>query len=185
MDTRGLIGFLYGGKYYVCYNHFDSYPSGPGVSIVKQIKHAIANGTIGTWLKQLIAMKIVDVTTPPTNDEIVKLIQYCDIIVSGKTPSDWYCLLRQCQGSFKKILDSGYLINHVNKDGIPEFEEYAYILNFDHPKGSETLDFYEGNKLIESYPITNLPNWEEVWDEYSDDECSDDGTDTISDNLDY
>jgi len=36
MGTRGLFGFRRG-RYYVVYNHFDSYPSGLGFQLWKEI----------------------------------------------------------------------------------------------------------------------------------------------------
>jgi len=37
MGTRGWLIFVYKGKYYVIFNHYDSYPSGMGASIVEQL----------------------------------------------------------------------------------------------------------------------------------------------------
>lgn len=39
------------------------------------------------------------------------LESYTNLEVSGQTTSDWYCLLRECQGSSKRVLDSGYIDN--------------------------------------------------------------------------
>ncbi len=38
MGTRGLYIFRYDGKWYVFYNHWDSYPSGLGQDIVKELR---------------------------------------------------------------------------------------------------------------------------------------------------
>jgi hypothetical protein len=37
MGTRGWFVFVFKGKYYIIYNHFDSYPSGLGASLLEQI----------------------------------------------------------------------------------------------------------------------------------------------------
>lgn len=37
MGTRGLFGFYYKGKYYLCYNHFDSYFSYLGKNLIREI----------------------------------------------------------------------------------------------------------------------------------------------------
>jgi hypothetical protein len=44
MGTRGLYAIVYRGKTYVFYNHFDSYPSGLGVQLVKDTIAAFASG---------------------------------------------------------------------------------------------------------------------------------------------
>ena len=38
MGTRGLFVFVYRGKYYVFYNHYDSYPSELGEQIVDELR---------------------------------------------------------------------------------------------------------------------------------------------------
>jgi hypothetical protein len=38
MGTRGNYIFLYKGKYYIFYNHFDSYMTGLGADIVKELR---------------------------------------------------------------------------------------------------------------------------------------------------
>lgn len=155
MGTRGLFGFYYKGKYYVVYNHFDSYPEGLGNIIVYQIINAIENGEFDSWLDQMLALKIVDYDMKPTEEDINKLKEFTNLTVSTQSTSDWYCLLHHCQGSLNKVLKSGYILNHTNKDGLPDFENYAYIINFDTNK----FDFYIGEELTESYDFNDLPNW--------------------------
>lgn len=152
MGTRGLFGFHYKGKFYVAYNHFDSYPDGLGNDIIKEIKKAISNGTFESWKLKLENIKCIDEETPPTTEDIQKLKPYTDLNVSTASTSDWYCLLRKCQGSLELILESGYLNNHVKKDGKPYFQEFAYIVNFD----TQKLDFYCGSKLSKEFDIYNL-----------------------------
>lgn len=38
MGTRGYFGFYFKGKYYLIYNHSDSYPAELGKNLVEQIK---------------------------------------------------------------------------------------------------------------------------------------------------
>ncbi|CAH1764233.1 23323_t:CDS:1 [Entrophospora sp. SA101] len=38
MGTRGLYCFLYKGKYYIIYNHWDSYPEGLGETLLEQLQ---------------------------------------------------------------------------------------------------------------------------------------------------
>ena len=156
MGTRGLFGFYYKGKYYVVYNHYDSYPSGLGVLIVKELKRAIDEGRLEEWKSLLIQIKEVNPSIPPTEEEINRLKCYSDLRVSNRKYTDWYCLLRNCQGSLEDVLKSGYIQNHIH-NGIPDWEEFAYIVNFDTNK----LDFHIGSKLDTSYTFDNLPDWEE------------------------
>ena len=157
MGTRGLFGFYYKGKYYVVYNHFDSYPSGLGVDIVNELKWAIKAGKLDEWIALLEKIKIIDYDMKPTAEDIEKLKPYTDLRVSSQSTLDWYCLLRHCQGSLESVLNSGYLLNAVNSTGNPNWEEYAYIVNFDTKK----LDFYISDRLEESFEldVAKLPNF--------------------------
>lgn len=157
MGTRGLFGFYYKGKYYLAYNHWDSYPTGLGANIVEQIKEAIREGSFEQWTKLLDNIVIVDMSKEPTEEDIKKLSKYTNLGASSQSTSDWYCLLRNCQGSLQSVLDSGYLMNHVDDEGCPCFEEYAYVVNFD----TNRFDVYVGAKKVESYEFTKLPNFNE------------------------
>jgi putative hemolysin len=155
MGTRGLFGFYYRGNFYVVYNHWDSYPEGLGAQIVAELKRAIQENRIGEWIQLLNQLKVVALNVPPTHEDIEKLRPYTDLKVSTQSPTDWYCLLRGCQGSLETVLKCGYIDNCVNDQGEPQWEEYAYIVNYDTNK----LDFYEGNQLVNSYDFTDLPTW--------------------------
>lgn len=159
MGTRGLFGFYYKGRFYVVYNHWDSYPSGLGIKVLNSIIKAIKDGTIQQWKEKVITIKEVDENTPPTAEDIQKLSAYTDLCVSTQSTSDWYCLLRNCQGSIESVLDSGYILNAVDSDGHPEFQEYAYVVNFD----TDNLDFYDDG--MTSYPLTedSLTKLREKW----------------------
>jgi len=43
MGTRGHFGFRYKKKYYMIYNHFDSYFEGLGKDLLEEIKEMINN----------------------------------------------------------------------------------------------------------------------------------------------
>lgn len=156
MGTRGLFGFYYKGKYYVVYNHFDSYKSGLGRSIVDQIKKAMLEGTFGEWKELLEKIIEVDQSVPPSQEEIEKLKEYANLKVNRRTYQDWYCLLHRCQGSLDKVLKSGYIVNSVDENGTPYWESYNYIVNFD----TERLDFWSDHNLKKSYSFDSLPDWQ-------------------------
>ncbi len=156
MGTRGLFGFTYKGRYYVAYNHWDSYPSGLGVDIVNQIRKAIEENRLEEWKTLLEQIRVIDWEVKPTEEEIEKLAPYTDLTVSNGSTSDWYCLIRKTQGNLNSMLKCGYIDNHVNREtGLPECEEYAYILNFD----TNMLDFYTGTILTQSYSLDQLPDF--------------------------
>ena len=155
MGTRGLFGFYYKGYYYVVYNHCDSYPSGLGAQIVEEIKQAIKDGSFKDWYSLIEKIRIVNGTEPTTLD-IQNLKKYTNLNVSTQSENDWYCLLRECQGSLKAVLESGYLMNHVNNKGNPIFQEYGYLVNLD----TNQFDYYVKDSKKQSYDFNNLPNWE-------------------------
>jgi len=175
MGTRGLFGFRYKGRYYLMYNHWDSYFSGLGVKLLQEIKDAIDNGTFTQWIELFKSVTIVDnnvdkenyldtnedcedceeedyakedmvnkkefydknnmkvIRRGPNQEDIKKLNNYIDLSVSSQSPSDWYCLLRKVQGSYKNILESQYLLLDCDIKSMTGniFIEYTYILDFD------------------------------------------------------
>lgn len=142
MGTRGLFGFYYKKKYYLVYNHLDSYPSGLGETLLREIIEMIKNNEIEKWIEMLTNIKIVYET-----DE----------------NEDWYKKLRNNQGSFKKTLDSGYILTkdqyQINISG-EIFLEYSYLLDFD----NNIFKFFDNNgyqtKVKLSPDIKNDWNYE-------------------------
>jgi len=124
MGTRGKFGFYYKGKYYMCYNHFDSYPSYLGVHLILEILKA----DLDEWTKLLESMKEVSQAVKPTAEDIEKLKKYTDLTVSSCSKQEWFCLLRLTQGSFYHVLQAGYMENAY---GCNMGELYVYVLNLD------------------------------------------------------
>ena len=156
MTTRGLFGFYYKGKYYVIYNHCDSYPSGLGYNIVKEIEAEMKQyNNLDRWIKLLTKIKIITEDQKPTQLDIDNLKEYTCLDVGYKRTDDWDCLLYKTNGSVNQVLQSGYMINNVDEDGNPIFYEYAYIINLD----SNQFDFYVDDNLIASFKLTALPQF--------------------------
>jgi len=157
MGTRGLFGFLYKGRYYLVYNHFDSYPEGLGRDLVYEIQH----GQIGEWLELLTKLKVIcdDDKTLPTQEDIEKLAPYTELDVSDCSTDDWYCLTHKCQGSFIRVLESGYLLSYLPRGEMERglvgdiMIEYQYILDFDH--NQFIVRSYDENEQV--YNLDNLP----------------------------
>lgn len=88
MGTRGSFGFYYKGKYYMVYNHFDSYNLYR--DLITEIMIAVVNGTFQSWITKLENIQCVTRDRVPTEEEIKKLGKYADFSVSTRSPKEWY-----------------------------------------------------------------------------------------------
>lgn len=127
MGTRGLIGWITpDGEVQGFYNHFDSYPSGVGVELQKELSD--------TGL-DLIKAKIADLVwvtddTPITTEDVSRARQMGLTNTGVSTGRDWYSVMRETQGSFLKPLEYGKAENSGEfiKDSL--FCEWAYLIDF-------------------------------------------------------
>lgn len=180
MGTRGLYGFRKNGIDKTTYNHWDSYPSWLGLKVADfccnhsmEDLHKICDGII-----------LVDRDSAPTEKQINDCINngFCDLEVGNQSTTDWYCLLRNCQGDLESLAshkDSAYMINycHFIKESL--WCEYAYIINLDdgvleywegfqkQPQegnryGTEPSDDYYPCKLILTFPLDGITNPEQI-----------------------
>ena len=104
-----------------------------------------------------------------TKADIVKCQPYLDYKVGhGYT---YYSLLRDCQGSFERVLDSGYLCRYDIDDMKDKHksQEYGYVLDFD---SKSFIIHYEREKenIAEEFDLNHLPssldnNGEHIYDE--------------------
>lgn len=141
MGTRGLYGFRKNGIDKCTYNHWDSYPSCLGSTVVEFCK----NHTIEEMNYIFDKIVLVDENSTPTEKQIEECIEngYSDFSVGSGAQTDWYCLLRNCQGDLEclaKAENHAYMIDGIDfiKDSL--YCEYAYIINLD----DKVLEFYEG-----------------------------------------
>jgi hypothetical protein len=147
MGTQGYFGFRYKKKYYMIYNHFDS--DELGNVLLEEIKEMIRNNQFDEWLTLFLKLKFVTDEDEPTDGDIEKCKEHYDDTYGG--PYIYYNLLRKCQGSFKKVLKSGYalLVNGTLENDL--FIEYCYVLDFDEKQ------FYAGhNNIISSYNFNEI-----------------------------
>jgi len=144
MSTRGAYGFKNAGKYYVTYNHSDSYVQGLGAEVIRFcqiVSHKDAWQEVSGNVEKI---QLVDRNSVPTPELIERYKPFADVGVSNQTLEDWYCLLRGVQfGGFLWGVAAGELEHMIDgfdflKDSL--FCEYAYIINLD----DMTLDFYRG-----------------------------------------
>ena len=137
MGTRGLYGFRKNGIDKLTYNHWDSYPDCLGGHIVEFCKN-ISIKEMNEIFDKII---LVNESKEPTEEQINECMEFYDGSVSTGSVREWYCLLRETQGSLypykrglKYMIDSHEFI----KDSL--FCEYAYIINLD----TNCLEFYVG-----------------------------------------
>lgn len=128
MGTRGTIRLIKNGKVIVIYNHFDSYPSGLGVRLLKSLSNLIQKYGHTGLIELCDKAKIVDDSILPTEDDKIKLKPYTDLRVGHNSDDSWYCLTRRLQGDFSGILEVGYIYGFDNPDW---FEEYNYYIDLD------------------------------------------------------
>jgi hypothetical protein len=93
----------------------------------------------------------------PTEEEAEECRKYWNLDVSEGGINDWYCVLRETQGTLhpykeglKYMRESNYLT-----------EEYAYVINLD----TNTFEFYADGKLEKTFDLVNIPRkWYETVD---------------------
>jgi len=100
MGTRGLLGLIIKGQRHASYNPWDSYPSGLGQEIVKFILSLESEdyATMQSHLEEVTWVDAEGTPSPEIQKEYTSL-GYSDLEVSNKTPEEWYCLLRNTQGT--------------------------------------------------------------------------------------
>lgn len=128
MGTRGVWGFKKGFGYKATYNHFDSYPEGLGLAVIKFIKETSVE-TMNDIYNRII---LVDRTDEATQEQIDECLPFADTNVDDGSLKNWYVLLRDTQGKpeLYKTTNLRYMIASMNfiKD---DWCEYCYIIDLD------------------------------------------------------
>lgn len=139
MGTRGAMGFRYKETDHITYNHFDSYPDGPGLGgkmcdFCADIREQLEETRAKVDLLQQVKEDAL-----PTDEQVAHLAPYTDNRVSS--PADWwYRMLRKAQGKPAAMLDARYYVAASDFLSDSLFCEYAYIVNLD----TEKLECYRG-----------------------------------------
>jgi len=141
MGTRGAFGVRVDGTDRVTYNHFDSYPSGLGKAIAKDIAGQLSDvGGFEEWRAKGAALRAVQEGEKPTEEDIERLRDQANLGVGEQSVDDWYCLLRESQGHLANMLDLGVYIDNASFMLDSLFCEWAYVVNLD----NGTLEVYRG-----------------------------------------
>lgn len=138
MGTRGFYGVVIDSTTKITYNHFDSYPSGLGVDILKQVKTLLADRT--SLERNARALVLVDEDSKPTSEQILELSEFWNGDVSTGDPGEWYSLLRNMQGDLIASLRAGVMIDGEDFPVDSLMCEWGYIVDLD----KQTFEVYEG-----------------------------------------
>ena len=158
MGTHGVVGVVKNGQTKATYNHFDSYPEGMGVTVLKDVK----NCDLEKARENFDKIKLIedDEDTPPK--ELLKLYsEYGNPGVRGLSTNteikNWYQLLRKAQGTLKPFLNGTitHMIDSAYFAKSPSCE-WAYIVNLD----TEKFEVWSYHKLIKQYDLHDLPSGE-------------------------
>jgi hypothetical protein len=101
MGTRGLHGFHVNGKTKVTYNQFDTYPGGIGLRILGELRDL----SVKQMRRAAKSIRLVKDRNKKGNRNKVseanqlRYAPLADLDMGWGGLEDWYCLLRQCQGT--------------------------------------------------------------------------------------
>lgn len=171
MGTRGFIGIVIDGDVKISYNHWDSYPSGLGLSVLGWVtanRHALARGTdrdvSGGPVDLARKLQVMPGDSVPTCAQMEQLVRFADLGVSDQSASDWYCLLRKCQGDVAATLEAGVIVDASDFPADSLFAEWGYVIDMDDPSGA-CLEAYRGFQRaphnlgrFHAAPLTDAPH---------------------------
>lgn len=152
MGTRGLFGFRYKGKYYLIYNHWDSYYSHLGNKLLKEIKLMILENRFNEWVKKFSELNIK---------------------FEHEDPIDENEIIYEQEQSFELLLNTNktIIIEEEYKNYNFDFDifiEYIYVCNFD----KKCFEIYEHNIKKKEYYIEIPDNLEDDIEENKEDEIN-------------
>lgn len=137
MGTRGLVGTIRNGVLKGSYQQYDSYPTGTGADLQKELRQALDEDDRVSEPEDLFdlfaplvdKMIYVEADSKPTKEQFETYAGSFDPKVS--TGDDWYALLRGNHNSLVKKLRTGVMTDDTDflKDSL--FCEWAYVFDFD------------------------------------------------------
>ena len=138
MGTRGFYGVVIDDTIKITYNHYDSYPSGLGVEILKQARDLSSN--LHAFRESARRLVLVDESTVPTEEQIMNLLGSWNPDVSTGEATEWYSLLRNLQGDLAGTLEAGVMIDNKGFPIDSLFCEWGYLIDLD----NEVFQVYRG-----------------------------------------
>lgn len=145
MGTRGAILIAKDKKIKGFYNHYDSYPSGLGEEVISMIQKIDKKKQWEQLKINVDKLKVVKEGTKPSKELQERYKKYSNLNVSERSLEDWYCLLRELQGTkYIEEICAGN-VEHMNDGGADFvkdslFCEYAYLIDLD----KMVLELYVG-----------------------------------------
>lgn len=127
MGTRGNYIFRYKGKYYIFYNHWDSYFDGLGDLIVKELR---------SW-------------TAADFDNAKKLLEGFGVLKTNNRGKNYEGLMKALNNPTNYCL---YDINDYAKRG--DWCEYVYILDFDR---NLFICRWDSDTKMQAYRLNDIP----------------------------
>lgn len=140
MGTRGLNGWVVDGNVYASYNQYDTYPDGLGRVSIEYVKELLRDDTVEQTKEQVRALVKVKEDDEPTAEQLAPLVANGRVDGNVSTGQDWYSALRNNQGTYREILETGIILDSAAFAADSLFCEYAYLVNLD----DSTLEFYQG-----------------------------------------
>jgi len=156
MGTRGAVGFRHNEKDYVTYNHFDSYPTCAGVSVIMTIiKQKLFDDKYRQKaIEKVESLQLINSEKIFEAEELEKIRN--NILALGLENNDYeptrfgngkvdaYYVLNPIQRHINAYIHPKYTIPYMidSHDFMANslFCEWAYIVNFD----TNSLEIYEG-----------------------------------------
>ena len=164
MGTRGLFGFKHKGKYYMVFNGHDSHVEYLGIWLLDELREMMSEGKFDEWLETFKNLRfVVDDIDLITEEDIVKCQPYTNPRAMTPDCPNWNALLMECRGSFKRILESGYIhceqFKNNERLNFHMFQEYAYVLDFDNKSYIIVYEHeHEGLRTVrDEFDLSQLP----------------------------
>ena len=154
MSTRGAWGIQTTNTIKAMYNHFDSYPEGLGVRVLRSLQ--VLN--FDNLKQKLLNLTWLEGENTTDEELINRYRKFSDNDVSTKSLNELYVLFRHLQDPIALHFIASGEVQHLPdsadflKDAL--FCEWAYIINFD----DNTLDVYDSCKKIKSFDLNALPS---------------------------
>jgi len=153
MGTRGIHGFSKGGKFKISYNQYDMYPTGVGADLAKELRDMSVRELNEAWKR----IRLVSGKRPPSDKNKERYAGIGNLDVSTGSMDDWYCVLRNCQGTLIPWVKGIVTSRDYNSD-TREWTDNVYKL--EQPVGHmlDASDFVTDSLFCEWGYIVNLDN---------------------------